>query len=535
MFTYMYFMPKNQKKCFKKSLITLGLLLSLGGCSTLPHQTVQKLVYTSDTDTSQTDLAKLITPLRNKNPELTGYHILFDPLEAIAARLSLINKAQKTLDLQYYIWDNDKIGALALYEIIKAADRGVKVRLLIDDNNAKKMEGILLALNQHVNIEVKLYNPYKFRNFRPLDMVLDLKRINRRMHNKSFIVDHQIALIGGRNMSNQYFFTSDKYQFSDMDVMLVGKAADEISSSFDDYWNDTYAYSVKDIVNPRQHLLRYPELKAQLAAHYQRITVQNYLNLANHANTFDQWLYHNLQLDWVKAEIVKDSPAKIHGTALPEEYLQAQLTQHLNVPHHNLDIISAYFVPEKQGTAMLGSLAKNGVNVRVLTNSFKANDVWLVHAFYSKYRQPLLESGVHLYEFLPALGAKALGPYTKLLSKEAKISLKDLSRSSLHAKMMAMDDQVFIGSFNLDPRSSRLNSEIGVLLDSPQLAKTIHNTMTHDITYYSYELILTPDQKIEWIREKNNQVKIFPQEPGMSWWQKSGLTFISWLPLEGMM
>ena len=533
----MYFMPKNQKQrsCLKNSLIALGLTLSLGGCSTLPHQTPQKIVYATDTDTSQTNLAKLIAPLRDQNPNLTGYHVLFDPLEAIAARLSLIAKAQKTLDLQYYIWDNDKIGALALYGIIQAADRGVKVRLLIDDNNAKKMEGILLALDQHTNIEVKIYNPYGFRNFRPMDMVLDLKRNNRRMHNKSFIVDNQIALIGGRNMSNQYFFASDKYQFSDMDVMLVGKAVDAISNSFDDYWNDSYAFPVRQIINARQHQLRYPDLKKQLTAHYQRVAVQNYLNLANHADAFDQWIYHDLRLDWVQAEVVKDPPSKIHGTAPANEYLQTQLSKYLNIPHHNLDIISAYFVPEQKGTKMLGQLAQNGVNVRVLTNSFKANDVWLVHAFYSKYREALLKDGVHLYEFLPALGQNALGTYTKKLSKEAKISLKGLSRSSLHAKMMAMDDQVFIGSFNLDPRSSHLNTEIGVLLDSPTLAQSIHDTMNHNIDHYSYELSLTPEQKIAWTRQNNGKTKIYVHEPGMSWWQKSGLTFISWLPLEGMM
>ncbi|MCP5773839.1 phospholipase D-like domain-containing protein, partial [Klebsiella pneumoniae] len=174
--------------------------------------------------------------------------VLYDPLEALAARIQLINKAERSLDLQYYIWDNDRIGALALHAIIQAADRGVKVRLLMDDNNAKKMEGIYLALNQHQNIDVKLYNPYRFRKYRAMDMVLDLKRINRRMHNKSFIADNQIALIGGRNMSNQYYNVSESYQFSDVDVMLVGAASDEIIHSFDEYWNDDYAYPVQEVV-----------------------------------------------------------------------------------------------------------------------------------------------------------------------------------------------------------------------------------------------------------------------------------------------
>ena len=226
-------------KSFKSSkqatvLLSCSLILGIPACSTLPKQMPQPMEYAFSTPTEETALAKIVLPQRNANPGLTGYHVLYDPLEALAARLELINKAEKSLDLQYYIWDNDKIGAMALHAIIQAADRGVKVRLLIDDNNSKHMEGIYLALNQHSNIEVKLYNPYRFRHYRAMDMVLDLKRINRRMHNKSFIADNQIALIGGRNMSNQYYNVSDNYQFSDVDVMLVGEAVNDISQSFDE-------------------------------------------------------------------------------------------------------------------------------------------------------------------------------------------------------------------------------------------------------------------------------------------------------------
>lgn len=539
-------MQKNRflKPCFNLQLIQqlicrgtiyTACLMTLNACSTLPKQVQQTPSYITDIDTSNTQLAQMIVPLQTQNPGLTGYHLLFDPLEAIAARLSLMDKAQKTLDIQYYIWDNDKIGALALYHIIQAADRGVKIRLLIDDNNAKKMEGVFLALSQHTNIEVKLYNPYKFRNFRPLDIVLDLKRVNRRMHIKSFIVDHEIALIGGRNMSNQYFYTSDNYQFSDLDVMLVGQSVQDIGRSFDEYWNDSYAYPVKQIVNPRQHQLRYDNLKQQLTEHQQRIVVQNYLNLANRANEFNDWLYHDLKLDWVKAKVVHDKPEKIHGTAQPNDYLQAQLSQYLDKPKHNIDIVSAYFVPETLGTNILSKMAQNGVKVRVLTNSFKANDVWLVHAFYSKYRQQLLKNNVELYEFLPVLDDKALSKYTKSLSYRTKVSLKSLSRSSLHAKMMAVDDQVFIGSFNLDPRSAKLNSEIGVLLYSSDLAQNIHHAITRNINSYSYQLKLTPDQKITWTKETPLGPVIYNHEPKVLWWQNGGLKLISLLPIEGLM
>ncbi len=534
--------PKQQNLPFihnhtKAVLLSCSLVLTLSACSTLPKQQTQPVEYAFNTPTDDTSLAKIVLPLREQNPNLTGYHVLYDPLEALAARIELINKAEKSLDLQYYIWDNDKIGALALHAMIKAADRGVKIRLLVDDNNAKKMEGIYMALDQHTNIDVKLYNPYRFRHFRPVDMVLDLKRINRRMHNKSFIADNQIALIGGRNMSNQYYNVSDNYQFSDVDVMLVGAASDEIIHSFDEYWNDDYAFPVRQLVNPRHYSLRFDSLKQQLDDYNQEATVVNYLDLANRSHAFDDWLNNKIQFDWVKAEVVKDSPSKIKSKAKKEEHLNFQLLNRLDKPEQSVDIVSAYFVPEKQGAERLKNLSADGVKVRVLTNSFQANDVPLVHAFYSKYRQDLLEHDVQLYEFLSRPDAENLNTNTKELAEKSKVSLKGLSRSSLHAKLMAIDEkQVFIGSFNFDPRSAYLNTEIGVLLNSPRLAKAVHYTMDENLSKYAYKLVLNADQQINWkIKLSNGQTRIYPREPKIKWWQKAGVKFISWLPLEGFM
>ncbi len=521
----------------KMLVISMFFAFSITGCSTLPkHKTEYVSQPTTNIDTSQTSLAQMIEPLQKQHEGLTGYHVLFEPLEALATRLRLIDRAEKTLDLQYYIWDNDKVGALALHALIRAADRGVKIRLLIDDNNAKHTEGIFLALAQHPNIEVKLFNPYRFRKHRSLDMVLDLKRINRRMHNKSFIADHQIALIGGRNMTNQYYNVSDNYQFSDVDVMLFGTAVHEISDSFEDYWNHEYAYDVREIVNPKSHRLSYESLKQQLDEHYRRATVQNFLDLTRRTQAIDALLNQDLSLEWVKAEVVKDSPDKIKSKAKKEEHLNFQLINHLEQPEQNIDLISAYFVPEKKGAKMLTDLAQKGVKVRVLTNSFKANDVAVVHAFYGKYRQDLLEKGVQLYEFLPAIDKHDLDKNTDALVKKAKVSLKGLSRSSLHAKLMALDQkQVFIGSFNFDPRSAYLNTEIGVLLNSPPLAQSVHATMDENLSKYAYQLLLDADKKIIWQRKTPESTVIYKKEPRMKWWERAGMKIISWLPIQGFM
>ena len=524
---------------YNKSMLAIycSIAITVTGCSTLPKHKIESIPETTlQVDTAQTTLAQIIQPLQEQHPDLTGYLVLFEPLEALATRLSLIDKAEKTLDLQYYIWDNDKVGALALHALIRAADRGVKIRLLIDDNNAKSTEGIFLALAQHPNIEVKLFNPYRFRKYRALDMILDLKRINRRMHNKSFIADHQVALIGGRNMTNQYYNVSDNYQFSDVDVMLVGTAVKDISHSFDEYWNHEYAYKVQEVVKQSAHHLSYESLKRQLDEHYKRVTVQNYLDLTSNSQAIDSLMSRDIQLDWVKAEVVKDSPDKIKSKAKKKEHLNFQLIQHLEQPEKNVDLISAYFVPEKKGAKMLTDLAKDGVKVRVLTNSFKANDVAVVHAFYGKYRQNLLEHGVQLYEFLPALNKNDLDKNTEDLAKKAKVSIKGLSRSSLHAKLMALDEkQVFIGSFNFDPRSAYLNTEIGVLLNSPPLAQAVHTTMDENLSKYAYKLVLDANKKITWQRQTPQGPVIYTKEPRMKWWQRAGIKMLSWLPIEGFM
>nr|WP_286802994.1 phospholipase D family protein [Acinetobacter sp. UBA2063] len=524
---------------YNKSMLAIycSIAITVAGCSTLPKHKIESIPETTlQVDTAQTTLAQIIQPLQEQHPDLTGYLVLFEPLEALATRLSLIDKAEKRLDLQYYIWDNDKVGSLALHALIRAADRGVKIRLLIDDNNAKSTEGIFLALAQHPNIEVKLFNPYRFRKYRALDMILDLKRINRRMHNKSFIADHQVALIGGRNMTNQYYNVSDNYQFSDVDVMLVGTAVKDISHSFDEYWSHEYAYKVQEVVKQSAHHLSYESLKRQLDEHYERVTVQNYLDLTSNSQAIDSLMSRDIQLDWVKAEVVKDSPDKIKSKAKKKEHLNFQLIQHLEQPEKNVDLISAYFVPEKKGAKMLTDLAKDGVKVRVLTNSFKANDVAVVHAFYGKYRQNLLEHGVQLYEFLPALNKNDLDKNTEDLAKKAKVSIKGLSRSSLHAKLMALDEkQVFIGSFNFDPRSAYLNTEIGVLLNSPPLAQAVHTTMDENLSKYAYKLVLDANKKITWQRQTPQGPVIYTKEPRMKWWQRAGIKMLSWLPIEGFM
>lgn len=520
---------------FVKYFYLFVCLALLQACSTLPERQPVTATYARQFDTSSSYLVHVFEPLKQQHEDLTGYHILYEPTEALATRLQLIERSEKTLDLQYYIWDNDKVGALALEAILRAADRGVKVRLLLDDNNTKDLEAAYFAMAQHPNIQIRVFNPFKFRSFRALDYILDFNRMTRRMHNKTFIADQEVALIGGRNMSNQYYDAGENFQFSDMDVVLVGQAVDDIMNSFDEYWNHDYAYPIQQVTHANRHRLSYTSLRKQLEEHWFKSNVQDYLNILSSSLSFDTWFNQNLNLQWVNAVVVKDSADKIQKHAPREEHLNFQMANILNHPTDKVDLVSAYFVPDQTSMDVMKFLTAQGVQIRVLTNSFKANDVPVVHAFYSKYRKQLLENGVQLYEFLPLLPpASTLGERKPIFGNPQ--SKDGFSRSSLHAKFMALDNsQVFIGSFNFDPRSAYLNTEIGVVLDSPGLAKAIHDSMDRDLMKFSYQVSLDPTGQLIWKKQEKDGIKIYDKEPQIKWWQRWGLKVVSWLPIEKQM
>ncbi len=529
-----------------KFTLILFIGISLNACQSLPpRQVVKESHYI--VDTQNTSLGRLLTPYKDKNPDRTGYQMLIDPIGAIAARLILIQKAEKSLDLQYYIWHNDKVGALTLEALLHAADRGVRVRLLLDDNNTDELDAILQAISQHPNFEVRLFNPFMYRNWRSLNYVLDFKRNNRRMHNKTFIADSQVALIGGRNISNQYYDAGESFQFSDIDVLMVGKVVPDVAQSFDDYWNYQMSYPATQIIDKADHQLTLDQLRRQLGDYRATIPAQNYLEIAKEQAEFYKWLQRIPDLDWVNANLVLDPPEKINDTADSEQYLLAQLQKLINPPKGNLDIISAYFVPADEGTKALIKLKKQGVRVRVLTNSYAANDVGIVHAFYAKRRKELLENGIELYEFLPQLKTvqrryfrkdriRALGGSPVAKDNSKTLGLDGSSDASLHAKMMLIDNQqAFIGSFNFDPRSANLNTEIGVLLESPKLATQVSKDLDNSILNIAYRVSLDPNGNMIWEEKTPNGLKIHTKEPNIKPITKFGLKMIAKLPLDGLM
>ena len=462
---------------------------------------------------------------------LTAYLALDDAFSSIASRLHLINKAQHNIDLQYYIWENDSIGHLMLAELLKAADRGVKVRLLIDDQNGTKLDATLKQLAAHPNFEIKLFNPYKFRKLRVIDYAFRLKHINHRMHNKLIIADGAIAVTGGRNISREYFDASDNFQFTDMDILFYGTAVQHANDVFHEFWNDNLSYSVPQLLgNGNQEQL------SKLRQYYELTALQKD-QLKKRIELAEKQINKHLKdrpINWAKAHFIADSPNKIRGEATHDQLIYSQMLNIMGEPKQHLELVSAYFVPTRKGTDYLVNLSKNDVRIRILTNSFLANDVAVVHAFYQKYRHDLLQNGIKLYEFKPYIERNKRTWYEVVTGNV--IPAKGKNTSSLHAKFFDIDGMVFIGSFNFDPRSANLNSEVGLVVESDVLQKYISKSLDQYLPQIAYELKLNKQGEIIWLdQHKDGSIVEYKHDPETTKFQRFAMQAVSYLPIEWMM
>lgn len=462
---------------------------------------------------------------------LTAYLALDDAFISIASRLHLINKAQHNIDLQYYIWEDDSIGHLMLAELLKAADRGVKVRLLIDDQNGTKLDATLKQLAAHPNFEIKLFNPYKFRKLRVIDYAFRLKHINQRMHNKLIIADGAIAVTGGRNISREYFDASDNFQFTDMDILFYGTAVQHANDVFHEFWNDNLSYSVPQLLGDGNQ-----EQLSKLRQYYELTALQKD-QLKKRIELAEKQINKHLKdrpINWAKAHFIADSPDKIRGEATNDQLIYSQMLNIMGEPKQHLELVSAYFVPTRKGTDYLVNLSKNDVRIRILTNSFLANDVAVVHAFYQKYRHDLLQNGIKLYEFKPYIERTKRTWYEVVTGNV--IPAKGKNTSSLHAKFFDIDGMVFIGSFNFDPRSANLNSEVGLVVESDVLQKYISRSLDQYLPQIAYELKLNKQGEIIWLdQHKDGSIVEYKHDPETTKFQRFAMQAVSYLPIEWMM
>ena len=475
----------------------------------------------------QTLLGRAIAPQLLQHPGDSGIHTLTDPLEAIAVRMLLARVAERSLDVQYYIWRGDHTGTLLLQALLQAAERGVRVRLLLDDGGTAGLDRELAALALHPQIQVRLFNPFVVRWAKPLGYLSDFGRANRRMHNKSFTADNQASIVGGRNIGDEYFGATNGVLFSDLDVLAVGPIVPEVSQDFDRYWASASAWPVQALV-PAPTAAAAEADRAQLHARAAQIGASSgartYTEALRQTPFITDLLVQPLALHWSRIHIVSDDPAKGLGLAPRSGLLVDQLYRVLGgAPQRSLALVSPYFVPTAAGTEALARLSRSGVAVRVLTNAYEASDVPLVHAGYAQYRPALLQSGVALYE------------KQRLAPKKPGVRLNPLgsSGSSLHAKTFAVDgERAFVGSFNFDPRSALLNTELGFVIDSPLLAGQIEQAFATNVPQSAYTLGLSGTGEVQWHSPDDG---LHTTEPGSRWWSRLGLRLLALLPIEWLL
>jgi len=511
-------------------LFAFALGLWLSGCAVLPAA-VERAPSSAFTSTDDTTLGRELAPELAAHPGRSGILPLIEAEEAFAARVALARAAERSLDLQYYIWRNDTTGQLLFEAAWDAAERGVRVRILVDDNNTAGLDDTLATLDAHPRIEVRLFNPFANRGFRLGDFALDFSRLNRRMHNKSFTADNQVTIVGGRNVGDEYYGANSQLGFQDLDVAAVGPVVREVSREFDLYWNSEAAYPAASLL-PRPAADAAARLHAQWTQLRQLPETQRYLEAVRQTPLIQEVNEHRVRFEWADAHIVSDLPSKVQPAADGETALMFPLLREaMGRPRSELDLVSPYFVPGVEGTRDLAALAGGGVKVRVLTNSLAATDVAAVHAGYARYRKELLEAGAVLYELKP--GA-APPPRPR---EERHQNPGGSSAASLHAKTFAVDrDRIFVGSLNLDPRSVRLNTEMGVVIDSPVLARRLAEEIDKVVPTQAYEVRLTrPGGGMEWIERGTQGETRYATEPGAGALRRLWVDFLSLLPIEWLL
>jgi len=468
------------------------------------------------------DLARSIQTMAYEHPGKSGFYPLVSGIDALAARVLLAERAKQRIDAQYYFVLPDLTGRLFLHALFRAAERGVHVRLLIDDIHTKGHDAFLAALHAHPNIDIRLYNPFANRWARWLDFIFDLPRVNRRMHKKSFTVDNRATIVGGRNIGDEYFDAREDFQFGDIDLLGIGPIASEVSSAFDDYWHSEFAVPMNSIVDAT------PSVDAVKAAGAKLQEVLAEVRVTPYAAALESMIVGaveqgTLPLYWAEATAIYDPPGKTGGAADDEGASKAlRLSDGVDQAQSEFLVVSPYFVPQQSGVEILRRLRERNVRVEVITNSLAATDVSAVHSGYAKYRRDLLRIGVELWETSP-----------EPRPESERLSGIGYSRSSLHAKLYIVDRRYsYVGSLNWDPRSRDLNSELGIIVDSPDLAGWLAAQIDEYAPRRAYLVHMNDSGGIEWHNETPVGPPVYYSEPWAGFWLRLWVWFLGFLPIE---
>lgn len=483
-----------------------------------------------------TRLGASVAPAIAAHPGLSGIAMLGDSFAAFAARVLLARAAERSLDIRYYVWRPDHAGYILLHELVLAARRGVRVRLLLDDNGIGGLDPALATIMRVPGIELRLFNPFVIRRPKPIGYLTDFSRLNRRMHNKSFAADSALAVIGGRNIGDEYFGAGSGELFADLDVVAAGPVVADLAADFDRYWDCASAWPAATFlaaVTPMGEAA----IAARAAAAWKDPAAEGYVRAVAAVPSFGG--APDFHLGWYPVTMVSDDPAKGLGQAPPEDELGPRLFGMIGTPGRSLEIVSAYFVPGQTGTATFCALARGGVDVRVLTNSFDATNHKVVHSGYARRRQALLEAGVVLWEAkgpdawdLPRQPMRLFGAH----GAQRRV-LVGSQTTALHAKTFAVDGtRLFVGSFNFDPRSVALNTEMGFLIDSPELAGQLSRLFDEGLRERAYAVRLAPGRRrLEWLEWTPEGTIVHHAEPAMRPGTRLLMRLLVLLPIEWLL
>ncbi len=445
---------------------------------------------------------------------------LFLGRDALAARLDIVAHAEHSIDLQYYIYHNDRSGRLLAEALLRAADRGVHVRALVDDIHSDNDE-VMEALNAHPDIEIRHFNPFRMRKLRMLETVLAFGRVDRRMHNKQLTVDGRYSIVGGRNIGDEYFSTGDDSAFADLDVLVSGPAVGELEKVFEEYWSSPRSKLLSEDVSEKKKK-RLAILREQLLTQLRQDEAPLREAVASSDYLAARRAGQGAQYECPTA-VLADKPDDKDGDKSHSEVGEG-LAQFLRAARRDVVLISAYFVPGEEGTRALVAALDRQVNVVVVTNSLASTDVGAVHAGYSRYREPLLRAGAKIWEMKPMVVKK----------ERWHFAFGGSSRASLHTKSYLFDQRyLFIGSFNLDPRSAALNTEMGLLFDCPGMAVPLREGLDMVLPDLAYRVYLNEDGKLRWEDNTDETIELHDKEPHTGFWKRSEIWWLKRLPIEG--
>lgn len=497
----------------------------LGSCASLPTD-YAKEPSTTIRDTGDTQLGQKARPLVAAHPGESGFYVLSDGVEALAARLLLAQRAEVSIDVQYYYILPDITGYLLLGRLAKAADRGVRVRILLDDIETKGYEQTFAVLSANPNIEIRLANPFANRGARGVNLATDFQRLNHRMHNKSITFDNAVTIVGGRNIGAEYFGAGDVFNYRDLDVLGLGPVANQVSTEFDTYWNASETVPVTAFVEPDDSPESAEELRQKFAAVVEEAKTTPYVD-ALKSSIGDLLLSYEADLlVWAPARVVFDLPYS-EATGSDEagpEVLAGILVTAAEQAVTELFVVSPYFVPGNSGVERFRQLRERGVRCVVVTNSLASTDVAAVYGGYKDYRKALLEMGVELWEVMayPDKPGHQRGASTE--------------RRSLHAKTFVVDRSVvFVGSFNWDPRSRGINTEMGLLIESRQLASGLVESVSTALPGAAWQVRLNKKGEVEWVNVQDGADAVYTKPPQTSVWQRFNAWATGLNALEGQL